>query len=312
MFRLQGGEASLLVTEDLYQRITRETNTNNRFLTAYQFASDGQRLGRVHVRAMQSCSPGAISSCSQLLLSERVRIHELFAYLAETCPEKVFTRFVTPEGVMVPIEESGLHPQDYADSFMNVLGELEHLLFSDAAIETRGGACYQGMMGPIATMLAQFWKTDRCDRYDISGPDMIRYATPPCYQESLAQMLRHIRCWKPELVPRHIAGHMFDGTVARFGYIPGHISEQVLSRKVQALTSHQQHTNEEKRAAVAAATHDGKLWPNRINPELDPYFSQHDLAALGSHIVVDEYWKTVPFSEMHATLARANGLLRIQ
>jgi hypothetical protein len=59
------------------------------------------------------------------------------------------------------------------------------------------------------------------------------------------------------------------------------------------------------------AKDDERNWPVQIKPNIDPYFSQHDLALLGKELVVDEFWKDIPFSNLRETLQRANGLLRL-
>lgn len=312
MFRLQNGAAELLLDESLYQRITRETNPNKRFVTAYQTTKNGDRLGRVHVRAAETSFPGIISSCSRLLLSEREKTKEMFSYLAETCPETVFRRFITPDGILIPTQEAGVRSQDLVDSFMGVLEELDSLIFSDEPIVTKGGACYDGVIVSLATMIAQYWQTGRIDRYDISGPDMIHYSSRPEHQEGLTKMLRHLRRWSTQLIPETFVVRMFPGTVARVGHIKGHDSEGVMARKVHALKYQNQLSSDEKRREWEFAKKDEHLWPMKIKPNQDAYFSQHDLLLHKSPFAVHEYWKEMSLEEMRETLARANALLRIK
>ena len=312
MYRLQNGQAELLVSEELYQRIRRETNSNRRFITAYQKTNCGERLGRSHVKVCETLFPGAISSCSRLLLSEVEKLKEVFGYLAETRCQTVFARFITTEGIAIPISESGLRSHELVDSFVRVLRELEHLLFSDEPITTQGGACYDGVMVPLSTMLVQYWQTGRVDRYDISGPDMIHYATRPEHQENLSEMLRHLHRWNPELIPSTLVTRMFPGTVARVGYIPGHISESVMNRKVQSLRINGQASSDHKRRMWEIAKEDECHWPMQIKANQDHYFSQHDLVAQGGRIVVDDFWKEIPLDTMRDTLTRANALLRLK
>jgi hypothetical protein len=312
MYRLQNGEAQLLIGENLFERIRQETNPNRRFITAYQFTKDGERLGRFHVRACGACFPKQISSCSRLLLSEESRVREMFAYLAETCGERVFGRFITPDGVMKPIRESGIKKQDFADSFIGVLHELNQLLFTDDPITVRGGACYDGVMVHLATMLVQYWQTGRIDRYDVSGPDMIHYASRKEHQDSLTTMLKHLRQWNPQLVPETFVVRMFPGTAARVGHVTGHVSEKVMTRKLRALRHQEQLSSEEKRRSWEAAREDDHLWPIQIQPNQDHYFSQHDLLLHGNRLVVHDFWKDVSLESMKETLGRADALLRIK
>ncbi len=312
MVRLQGGTAESLLSKDLEDKIRRETNSNRRFVTAYQHTKNKERLGRVHVRVCEKLFPNVISSCSRLNLSEIDRLREVFEYLAETRPHDVFSRFITPEGVMMPIRQSGLRTHELTESFVRVLRELDHLLFSDEPIITKGGACYDGVMVPLSTMLVQYWKTGRIDRYDISGPDMIHYATRECHQRNLSEMLQYLHKWNPKLIPAQIVVRMFPGTVARVGHIHGHGSESVLNRKIQALKYQGQLSSEQKRRVWDMAKHDEEIWPTQIKSDKDSYFSQHDLFAHSQHLVVDDFWKEIPLDNMRENLTRANALLRLK
>lgn len=311
MHRLADGKAELVISKDLYRRIIETTNQNNRFVTAYQFMDSGMRLGRLHVRAKQKCFHGAISSCSRLLLSEREKVWKMFDYLARTKKDEVFGRFITPDGVMKPIFGSGIKTESITDSFMNVLQELDSLLFSDEAITAKGGACYDGVMVPLSCMLVQYWQTGRTDRYDVSGPDMIHYATRPEHQARLSEMLKHLRKWDSKLVPEHILVHMFPGTAARIGHIEGHISEEIMKRKIHMLEHSGSLNRIEKQKIWEIAKDDERIWPAQIKPNIDPYFSQHDLVSLEKKLIVNDFWRNVPIASIRDALSRANNLLRL-
>jgi hypothetical protein len=311
MYRLVDGAAELLVSDELHERIVTTTTPEHRFVTAYQHTKNGERLGRVHVRAMQELFHSTISTCSRLLLAHQQKVGEMFSYLAET-RDDVFTRYIQPDGVMMPVHQSTLCRYDYTSSFMGVLKELTHLLLSDTPLETKGGACYEGVMVPLATMLAQYWETGEVIRCDISGPDMIHYATRPGHQDQMGAMLAHLRKWDTRYVPKHFVTHMFPGTGARVGYIPGHVSETIMGRKIEVLTNGHLHSKDARRALWEMAKQDEELWPIAINQRERPYFSQHDLVRHGGQIVTHDFWKGVPLSEMKARLTEANALLHIR
>ena len=311
MHRLVNGTAELLISKDLHKQILQKTHPNHRFVTAYQKTTTSERLGRVHVKAMQSCFPNVISSTSHLLLSEKEKILEVFDYLAHTKRDEVFGRFITSDGVMRAMHRNDATPRSLATSFVGLLEELDHLLFSDEPIITKGGACYDGIMVPLSCMLVQYWQTGRMDRYDISGPDMIHYATRIEHQEKLSDMLAHLHKWNPKLIPEHIMIHMFPGTLARVGHVAGHISEEVMRRKKHMLENAQSMDRTRKEKMWALAKEDRKHWPTQIKPSVDRYFSQHDLVLMEKEFVVDEFWKNVSIRGMHETLQRANNLLRI-
>lgn len=310
MHRLVGGCAELVVSADLHSEIIRTTNPKRRYVTAYQVTEQDARLGRVHVRAMQPHCP-TLSSCSRLLLAEKELVWEMFDYLATTRRESVFARQINGSGVMEPLSPLA-KTQSLATSFVDVLEELDHLLFSDEPITTRGGACYDGASVQVAGMLVDYWRTGRIDRYDISGPDMIHYATQPAYQAELSDLLHHLRRWKPERVPEHMIVHMPHGTVARVGHVVDHASEDILARKECILQNESRLAREEKVRLSQLAREDELIWPITIRPSQDKYFSQHDLAMDGACIAVSDYWRNIPISSLKDTLCRANNLLRIR
>lgn len=235
----------------------------------------------------------------------------MFDYLARTRRDEVFARCITPNGILRPLQGITTTTEHLATSFLDVLGELDHLLFSDMPLETRGGACYDGVMVPLSAMLVQFWQTGHTDRYDISGPDMIHYALRAEHQKNLSLMLGHLRKWKPALIPKNILIHMFPGTAACVGYVRNHPSEEVMQRKVYMLKQAETLGGKKKRELWDIAKNDERQWPIQIRPATDKYFSQHDLASLGNELVVDDFWKDMPISSITKTLSRANNLLRL-
>jgi len=239
----------------------------------------------------------------------------MFEYLAYTRRNEVFSRYITPDGRLRTLREGAMKSiktEDLADSFMTVLRELDHLLFSDDPIETRGGACYDDAMVPLSGMLVQYWQTGRVDRYDISGPDMINYAIRKEHQDKLTEMLNHLRKWNPRLVPASIMTQMFPGTMARVGHVSGHFSEEIMYRKIYALKNSNFLDRDMKRKLWETAKDDEQNWPIRIKPNVDRYFSQYDLMALGKNLVVDDFWKELPIRDLLETLQRANALLRLK
>lgn len=311
MHQLTRGEAELVISKDFHTEILRNTRPDNRFVTAYQFTNEGVRLGRFHVKAKQACFPSAISSCSRLLLSERERVWEMFDYLARTRRDEVFARCISPNGMLRPLRGGGIKTEHLATSFLDVLRELDHLLFSDEDISVKGGACYDGVMVPLSVMLVQFWQTGHANRYDISGPDMIHYALRAEHQARLSLMLEHLRKWKPALIPKNILIQMFPGTAARVGYVRNHPSEEVMRRKVYMLEQSETLDGKKKREIWEVARGDEQQWPIQIRPATDKYFSQHDLASLDKELVVDDFWKSLPIASLTKTLSRANNLLRL-
>lgn len=331
--KLINGTAQPLLSDELSLYIDEATHTSHRMVTAYTTSRSGEFVGRRHVRAIEECFPSHVSSCSQLLLSEEQNVYSLFDFLAHTCPEKVFTRYITPTGVMIPLIASScgnyfkatwkqqevtmkisIHKSKLASSFVEFLKELDALLFSDNLDKTTlsGGVCYDGAMVSLSDMLVSFWRTGETHRYDISGPDMIHYATRIDHQKSLSEMLEHLCGWSSSLVPKNITVHMPLGTVARIGYVKGHISEEVMIRRLRVARDLPEISSDEKRALRNAGADDEMVWPSQINPLEKPYFSQYDLAALGYTITVDEFWKDIPLGKLKDIFSRIKNQLQFK
>lgn len=310
MHRLVNGQAELLVSPETHRLIMSAGNATRRFVTAYQFTAGGERLGRVHVREMQKLFPGVISTCSRLILQHEGTAREMYCYLAHTKPE-VFGRFISPDGIMVPSHQRR-NADEVVESFMNVLHELDHLLLSDEPIVTKGGSCYEGAMVQLSTMLCQYWQSGRPDRYDLSGPDMIHYSVRTEYQRELMEMLDHLRKWKPNLIPKTLAIHMYPGTAARVGHLPDHVSQEVMDRKKYALCHASTLSTLSKKSLYERAKDDEKNWPVEIRPAEAPYYSQYDLAQSSRGLEVDRYWRELPIHQMRDTLIRANNILKVR
>ncbi|MEK7452640.1 MAG: hypothetical protein AAB614_00210 [Patescibacteria group bacterium] len=336
--KLVNGESIPLLSEETIKSIDSTATSEHRYVTAY-LKSDmsehlGQKLGRIHVQAMQQSFSPTLSSCSRLLLSEKEKISEMFEYLAHTCPEKVFTRYISDKGIMVPLKSSNnsaeFHPdfslmpkeeeertliinsKHLASSFINLLSELDNLLFSDEPIITHGGVCYNGPISILSNMLVYYWKTGETHRYDISGPDMIHYATRKEYQNSLSLMLQHLRKWSPALIPKNITVHMPMGTVARIGYIKDHPSEEIMHRRLLVAHDNGSLTSKERNDMRLVASNDEIRWPMQINPAETPYFSQFDLVELGKSIIVDEYWKDIPLGDILCIFSKIRNKLLLK
>jgi hypothetical protein len=85
-----------------------------------------------------------------------------------------------------------------------------------------------------------------------------------------------------------------------------------MSRKVHALRYQGQLPSDHKKHVWEVAKDDERHWPIQIKASQEHYFSQHDLAALGGNIEVDNFWKEIPLESMWGELARAKGLLKLR
>lgn len=249
---LHDGKALPLLSPKKMYEVKEKTNATYRYVTAY-LASDlleheGKSCGRVHVKAMQECFPSVVSPYTNALLAHQEKTLEMFEYLAATMREVSFPCTITCEGIKVPFVENGKSPPRLAEEFLRMLGELKALLAGDMPKVLHGGPCYEGAMVPLVHMLTDYWQTGETVRFDISGPDMIHYAQKVSHAEKLSMLLAHLRKWKPSLVPKNITIHMSLGTVARVGYVRGHVSEEIMRRKLMLVRDGDTLTSEQKKS----------------------------------------------------------------
>lgn len=159
----------------------------------------------------------------------------------------------------------------------------------------------------MAVILADYWKTGRNERYDISGPDMIGYSTTPKYHAELAGILEHVRKQFPSLVPRHVIVRMSPGTVARVGCVKGHVSEKIVRERIALLLPH---TDKDKKKELRKALAESHChWPLCVDQTTDAYFSQHDLLSLGGEMFVPDHFRSMPLGEMEAELVRVKNII---
>ncbi len=318
--RLVRGEKELLISEELRREVATSASRDRRFVTAYQRTEDGEFLGRVHTRAMQTQYPGVISSQSALLLSERERVAEIFGYLAARNPKKYFPRHISCDGVMMPVREY-LSADGIAHSALSVIEELSALLLSDEIGELRGGFAYGGPVVHMICALCQYWKTGSIKRYDVSGPDMIRYAVTAEHQGNLSSLLVELHRAFPSLVPEKFSVTMPAGTVFRVGQLTdGHPSagvsdlhdtllEQQAIRRGRANGTRLSETayGELRKKAIEVE----QEWPLNIEAPRDAYFSQHDLCRMGARITVPEQFRSMTFAEIAERRVRLKNILRV-
>jgi len=320
---LKNGKKILLLKEDLYEKINRVACSDCRYITAYQPTITGERLGRVHVRAMEKCFPpsqtGNLTSQSRLLLTQEKNVKTILEYLATKKPKLHFPRQINSEGIMTPQEHlTKISPCKIVDETLNVLRELEHLLFSDQEIELKGGITYGGPIIQVINALCDYWNGAGNIRYDISGPDMIHYATTREYQISLSTLLDNLHKNFPSLVPKSFVVYMPMGTVFRVGNykkepnVPDMEMEglcnQILSqqqiRRGKAIgkqLSDEDFKNMKNRAVALHATK-----PFFINPSVDSYHSQHD-----GDVQVSEEFLNIPLCEVEARLLKLKNVLKV-
>ena len=332
-FRLISGKKELLLSEGAYEEIMVRECVERRYVTAYQKTKTGAYLGAYHVSVMKEIFGSTISSQSEFLLKHKERVHAVFDYLGRSFPEEYFTRHIDGKGIVSRVTyeggrgsvhtDEGMLPMKYsliADSAMNVLSELKTLLFAEGTTSEKGGISYSGALVQMIAYLASYWETGSKERYDISGPDMIRYASKKNFQDDMTLLLYRLRCAFPDLVPSSIVSYMCDGTYMRNGHVEGHLSSEFSAKKLLLLREQKMRrekvgTEMMKDEAFSALKERllflEKGWPLSISPAKDAYFSQHDLKALGTVLVLSEEDKDMSFEMHKARDMKVRNVLKI-
>lgn len=322
---LVGEEKKFLVDDKLLLEVLSPLSRGHKYVTAYQTAKNGERLGRIHVRAMEKEFPNVISSQSKLLLTEKERVLAIFEYLAGKYGTRYFPRTIRGNGTMVQ-HATRTNPLNMAESALSVTEELRDLLFSDEKTDVKGGLAYGGVLVQLICLLCNFWKTGSTVQYFISGPDMIRYAIQPKFCGEMSLLLDELHRAMPGFVPHKLKMLIPDGTIFRVGEIAGgslsgnHASRASLNLhnmilRQQAIRRGRE-TGERMGDVEFGFLKDEAIrlhaeWPISIDSANDAYFSQHDLAETGARVFVRGMYKDTNLSQIMEQRERLKNILRV-
>lgn len=137
--------------------------------------------------------------------------------------------------------------------------------------------------------------------------ERIPNATAPLYRDTLAGILQHVRAEFPALVPKHTLIRMIPGAIARVGCVKGHISEEIMEKRVAILCPTISGDKKRILRDHLHATRDA--WPLEIKPAEDSYFSQHDLCADPGVLFVPEQFREMSFADMETNLVRLKNII---
>lgn len=326
-YLLRGGEKTLLISNELFEEVECKTSTNRRYVTAYQYTKYGERLGRVHVRAMEKYfgdfeaeTKRHLSSQSRLLLTQKEKVQTILEYLAWKDPKSHFPRCIDKNGVMIPyFPREGFSAEKIANSCIEVFAELEHLLFSEDEIVTSGGVVHGFPLVPVIASLCGYWASGSVTRYDVSGPDMIHYATTTKYQESLSLLLNDLHRNFPALVPKKFDVYMPNGVIFRTGNRMTDQSgaddrldvlcDQILNQQQirRGKSEGERLSDVEYEVIKDAARRLHHIKPFNINSAVDCYHSQHD----DGIVIVPQMFVNMPLSQIEERALRLKSILRI-
>lgn len=325
--RLLGGEKWPL----LPQLSPLRAEDTTKYLTPYHWTEENgarQTLSHFHVAPLKRLYGDLITTQSRALLQHRDKLARVFEIVRIYRPE-LLGRYVLPCGCMVKMESHGafftakcvhnearVNFKDLAASAMGTLTELERLVFDSHGYEPQGGPLYTFELVVASFYLWAHWQFGDKTIYELSGPDMIGYATKPAFIQSIHKVLELVGRHAPDLVPKRIEAKIVPVTLFRFGYPQQcEISRAVMSaheaiRDIQAVKRKSLGTRDIHAACDAAirgilpiVREHGKKWDLFHDPSKDAFFSQHDLAAMGGEMQICDGYLDVPFSTMRKLLA---------
>ncbi len=325
-YRLLGGEKWPL----LPQMPALRPEDTTKYLTPYHWTGENgerQTLSHLHVAPLRKLYGDLITTQSQVLLRHRNKLTRVFEIVQTYRPE-LLGRYVLPCGCMVKLESHGsfftakcvhnearVNLKDLAASAMGTLAELEKLVWNPHGYEPKGGPLYTFELVVASFYLWAYWQFGDKTIYELSGPDMIGYATKPDFIQNIRKVLELIGRHAPDLVPKRIEAKIVPVTLFRFGYPQQcEISRSVMHaheaiRDIQTVKRRSLHSPDIHNACDAAlrgilpiVREHGKKWDLYHDPATDAFFSQHDLEVMGGEMQICDGYLDVPFSTMRKFL----------
>jgi len=319
-YQLIGGEKVLLLKE------TPPMNNGTRFLTPYYRTGENadETLSHFHVTPLKKLFGSGVTSQSEVLLEYENDVSTIFSIAERFMPHQL-GRYILPCGCMVPLERLGSESleakcshnrasvlqKDLAESALSTLKELRRLVFDPGDYIPKGGVVYSFELVVASFYLWLFWKFGDKPTYQLSGPDMIGYATKPAFISGVEKVLKVLGEHAPRLVPEKIDAFVVPATFFRFGYPSNlEVSERVMAahetvRKLQALKREwrnvdviRESLNHSVRNAIEIIERDGQKWNLFHDPSKDAFYSQHDMLKNGACMKVMEGYLDIPFGTM--------------
>ncbi len=320
--QLVGGRQISLVSPDSYSVPT----LGEKHLTAYQKPREypNDTLSSFHVHPLRRLFPGVITTQSEVLLEYKHELEIIFDIVERYHPQWL-GRYTLPCGCMVEIKSRfsvryaecihsrvEIKPRILGESAINTLEELRRLVLDPSGYIPRGGVVYSFELVVTCYYLWCYWKFGDKTIYQLSGPDMIGYATKPDFIRRVTAVLRLVGDHAPQLVPRHVDVKIVPATYMRFGYVEGDsgVSKKVMDAHYEVFTLQErkrqnrgsvQVINEADavlREVIPIIDQYGSSWDLFHNPAKDAFYSQHDMAQTGGRVKIMDGFLDVSFQAM--------------
>ncbi|MCX6703753.1 MAG: hypothetical protein NTV02_03655 [Candidatus Zambryskibacteria bacterium] len=335
-YQLVDGKKVTLIGQGAYRIPT----LGEKHLTPYHKPENcpDETLSSFHVRPLRQLFPGVITTQSEELLEYKDNLVIIFDIVERYYPQWL-GRFVLPCGCMVEIKSRfsaryaecvhsrvEIKPNTLRESAINTLEELKKLVLDPSGYTPCGGVVYSFELVVACYYLWCHWKFGDKAVYQLSGPDMIGYATKPDFIRKVGDVLRSIGDHAPQLVPGHVDAKIVPATFMRFGYVKGDsVSESVMNAHCKVVEL-QERKRQNKGSVEVVREADavlkevipiidqyGSSWDLFHDPAKDAFYSQHDMARTGGRVRVMDGFLDVSFrtmGEILRTLPQIEASLR--
>lgn len=300
-----------------------------KFLTPYFRVLDSdQTLANFHMEPLKKMFGSIITSQSEVLLEYEDELRVVFEIIQNHYPEQL-GRYVLPCGCMVPLHGSGgvyhakcmhnhhtIKQSELASSAIETLKEIKNLVWNPIGYQPKGGVLYSFELVVSSFYLWSFWKFGDRTIYELSGPDMIGYATKAPFISRVEKVLKLISKYIPEnLMPKTFEAKIVPTTLFLFGYPDNHeVAKKVsashetirigqkLKRQWKEIDEITKPLNSTLASAIEIIEKHRSSWDLFHNPSKDAFYSQHDMMASGARMVIQEDYLGMPFSMMGTIL----------
>lgn len=296
----------------------------------------------IHYRALKQLFGDLVFTESELFLRHKENLHQIFSLLERYDPTQ-FDRYVFPCGCMVPINRGtgtfrAFCPHNprgeevefsLADKAVELLHTLRDLVINPAGTPRRGGVVPSLPLAQVACALVGWWESGKTDIFELSGPDMIRYAPSANFRRELASIFSVIvRHGDRRVVPSELVIKLVPTASFRFGHQAGDgesffalwLIEHILKTQNQKQREVKQRTQTGERMSISSQFHPTissllTLLQQRTDPmqfyeiSQGKFFSHHDLLP-NKKLAVPDIFLDMTFAEMQKILERLRVLLQ--
>lgn len=306
-------------------------NFRTKFLTPYHRPANNPEttLSHFHIAPLKKLFGGVVTTQSEALLEYKEFMETVFDIVQKYCPEQ-FGRYILPCGCMVPLNKCGdvyqarcdhdrvsVNQLNLAESAIKTLEELKRLVLDPVGYTPLGGVLYSFELVVATYYLWSYWKFGDKVVYELSGPDMIGYATKEKFISRVEKVMMVVGAHMPaDLCPQKIEAKIIPATFFRFGY-PTSLTKahlvmashdivakiQDMKRKYKIFPNIVDYLDKALIGPLSILENNVKYWDLFHQTNKDVFYSQHDMLAEKSRMKVLDGFLDISFKEMGRLLS---------